>query len=133
MQTIALSEEEVETVLNLVREQREFIEAIKKAAPVALAMDKADIEIQEKEKVLEETQQEDERKKLGKEIKELHRVFKLLKWLKVCRQAVFSEAKFSIFPMPRSGRESTFPSLISIALKPWATFARSWVTLWKRK
>lgn len=76
LQTIALSEEEVETVLNLVRERREFIEAIKKAAPVALAMDKADIEIQEKEKVLEETQQEDERKKLGKEIKELHRVFK---------------------------------------------------------
>ena len=76
LEAIAFSKEEVETVLNLVRERREFIEAIKKAAPVALAMDRADVEMKKNEKILEETQQEDERKKLAKEIKDLHKVFK---------------------------------------------------------
>ncbi|MCI5217651.1 MAG: hypothetical protein D3914_00295 [Candidatus Electrothrix sp. LOE2] len=76
LRAITFSEEEVETVLNFVRERRQFIETVKKAAPVALAMDKAEVEIQEKEKVLEETQQDEEEKKLSKEIREQRKAFK---------------------------------------------------------
>ncbi len=68
LRAIAFSDEEIETVLNLVHERLQFVEAIKKAAPVALAMDKVETDIRTQEDVLEKTHQEDEKKKLSKDL-----------------------------------------------------------------
>ncbi len=76
LRTIALSEEEVETVLNFVHERQKFVEAIRKAASVAMAMDKIVVDIQKKEEIFESIQQEEEKEKLAKEIKEQRKAFK---------------------------------------------------------
>ena len=76
LKAIAFNEEEIETVFNLVHERLQFVEAIKKAAPIALAMDKVQSDIQSQEDVLEKTQQEDEQKKLSKDLRAQRRVLK---------------------------------------------------------
>ena len=76
LQAITFSEEEIETVLNFVHERKKFVEAITKAASVAMAMDKVEVDIQKKEEAFENIQQEEEKKKLAKEIKEQRKAFK---------------------------------------------------------
>ncbi|MCI5218553.1 MAG: hypothetical protein D3914_05035 [Candidatus Electrothrix sp. LOE2] len=72
LKAIAFSEEEIETVLNLVHERQQFVESIKKAAPVALAMNKVKADIRTQEDILGKTHQEDEKKKLSKELRKQH-------------------------------------------------------------
>lgn len=76
LQGLAFSEEEIETVLNLVHERQKFIKAIVQAAPVALEMERIWRDIEKNEEVLESTQQEEEKKKLSDELRKQHNLFK---------------------------------------------------------
>ncbi|WPD21552.1 MAG: hypothetical protein SD837_15240 [Candidatus Electrothrix scaldis] len=76
LQGLAFSEEELETVLNLVHERQKFIKAIVQAAPVALKMERIWRDIEKNEEVLESTQQEEEKKKLSDELRKQHNLFK---------------------------------------------------------
>ena len=67
LKTAGLSAEEIDTVLNIVKE------AVKAAAPVALAIDKAETELQAQKELFAETQIDEEKKKISADIRQLGR------------------------------------------------------------
>ena len=73
LQIAGLSAEEIDTVLNIVKEDIKLAQAVKKAAPVALALNKAEAALKAQEELLEKTQIEEERDKIAKDIRQLRK------------------------------------------------------------
>jgi hypothetical protein len=131
LQAIAFSDKEIETVLNLVHEHQQFVGAIKKAAPIALAMEEIQAGIQTQEDVLEKTHQEDEKKKISRELgvqrrelkKHESRLADIMKGIEALNAEQINEV------LKDAGRENDEIEIISRSVVNHALFAKKIGTL----
>jgi hypothetical protein len=131
LQAVAFTEEEIETVLNLIHARQDFVATVKKSAPVALAIEKIQVDIEQKEEVLENTQQEEEKKKLAKEIKGQRKTFRSLeeKLSELIKDIDGTQSEQIAAVLKDAGRESDEIEIITRQILDRALFAKKIATL----
>lgn len=131
LKTAGLSADEIGTVLNIVQEDIKLAQAVKAAAPVALAVDKAETEIKTQEELLEKTQIEEERSKIAKDIrqqrnklkKNAHQLAQIMEGVDGSKTEQVARA------LQEAGYEGDDAEIISERLMNQALFSKKIVTL----
>ncbi len=131
LKTAGLSAEEIGTVLNVVQENIQLAQAVKAAAPVALAIDKAEAAIKAQEELLEKTQIEEERKKISKDIRQQRKQLKQneQQLAQIMKGVDGSKTELVVLALQEAGYEGSDSEIISNRLLNQTLFAKDIDTL----